>query len=213
MSVKGFKLTNGTVVKYDYSALDDIVTDDTLALSGVAADAKAVGDEISSVKQDLADLQEEIEGGGSGLTDLQKTLIITLFQNAVYTSDQTNNIEALYNSFIDHVVEVTGISLNESSVTITDTHTLVATLSPRGATGVIEWTSSDTSVATVSQTGVVTPIANGTATITATCEGYSASCVVTVDTSSVIDIEQNGSLLIIRATPNVSQSGSTLIFA
>lgn len=56
MSVKGFKLTNGTIVKYDYSALDNIVTDDTLALSGVAADAKAVGDELTDVKQDLSHL-------------------------------------------------------------------------------------------------------------------------------------------------------------
>ena len=55
MSVKGFKLSGGTVEKYDYSSLADIVTDATLSLSGVAADAKAVGDEIG----DLSDLDTE----------------------------------------------------------------------------------------------------------------------------------------------------------
>lgn len=49
MGIKGFKLSDGTVVKYDYSSLDNIVTDDTLSTSGVAADAKAVGDALGSV--------------------------------------------------------------------------------------------------------------------------------------------------------------------
>lgn len=56
ISVKGFKLSDGTVEKYDYSSLEDIVTDTTLALSGVAADAKKVGDEISDIKADLQTL-------------------------------------------------------------------------------------------------------------------------------------------------------------
>lgn len=58
ISVKGFKLSDGTVEKYDYSSLEDIVTDTTLALSGVAADAKKVGDEISDIKEDLSQLEE-----------------------------------------------------------------------------------------------------------------------------------------------------------
>lgn len=189
-----------------------LVSDTTTELDLVTSEE--FNAEITDLKSAIDDLEEQIAGGtGSGLTDLQKTLIITILQNAVYTSDQTSNIESLYNSFIDHVVEVTGISLNETSATISETYTLVATLSPRGATGVIEWSSSNTSVATVSQTGVVTPVADGTTTITATCEGYSASCSVVVDRSSVIDIDQSGSLLIVRATPNVSQSGSTLVLA
>lgn len=57
MSIKGFKMSDGTVKRYDYSALENIETDNTLSRSGVAADGKAVGDEISDLKEDLADFE------------------------------------------------------------------------------------------------------------------------------------------------------------
>ena len=197
------------------------------AINAVNTQVATNTSDITDLKSDLGDLADldttdkssivgainEVAGGGSGLSELQKTLIITLFQNAIYTSDQTSNISALYNSFIDHTVEVTGISLNESAITITEAYTLVATLSPSGATGLVEWSSSNTSVATVSQTGLVTPVSDGTTTITASCESYSATCAVTVDTASSVDITQNGTTLVILATPDVSQSGTTLVFS
>ena len=58
MSVKGFKLSDGTVVKYDYSSLDNIITDSTLSVDGVAADAGAVGDELLSLQNKSFDLDE-----------------------------------------------------------------------------------------------------------------------------------------------------------
>lgn len=62
MGVKGFKLSDGTVQKYEYSALENIVTDSTLSVDGVAADAGAVGDELTGIKEDLSDLQDEVLG-------------------------------------------------------------------------------------------------------------------------------------------------------
>lgn len=41
--------------------------DDTLTISGQAADAKVTGDKIEEIKEDLSDLQEQIDGG-SGFT-------------------------------------------------------------------------------------------------------------------------------------------------
>ena len=214
---------NSTTAQLLAQHIEDAADD----LESVQGDISDLQGDVADVKSDLGDLTDldttdkssivnainELVEDGSGLSNLQKTLIITLFQNAIYTSDQTSNISALYNSFIDHTVEVTGISLNESAITITEAYTLVATLSPSGATGLVEWSSSNTSVATVSQTGLVTPVSDGTTTITASCESYSATCAVTVDTASSVDITQNGTTLVILATPDVSQSGTTLVFS
>ena len=81
---------------------------------------------------------------------------------------------------------VTGISLNKTSTSINigSTETLVATITPSNASNTgVTWSSSNTSVATVSTDGVVTPKAVGTVTITATATGNTskkATCTVTV---------------------------------
>ena len=87
----------------------------------------------------------------------------------------------------DLPVLATGISLNQTSLTLTNagqTATLTATVTPSTATNKsVTWSSSDESVATVSSEGVVTAVANGTATITATTAdgtNLSASCTVAV---------------------------------
>lgn len=79
-------------------------------------------------------------------------------------------------------VNPTGISLNRTTATISvDTTTqLTATIQPNGATGTVTWSSDDTNVATVSNSGLVRGISEGTATITASVAGFSASCEVTV---------------------------------
>lgn len=77
---------------------------------------------------------------------------------------------------------VTGIGVVPSSITVEvgAEATVYATLTPAGATGTITWTSSDDTVATV-ENGVITGVAVGTATITATCGDYSDTCTVTVE--------------------------------
>ena len=79
-------------------------------------------------------------------------------------------------------IDPTGITLNKAtaSIEIGKTLQLNATLQPSGATGSIIWTSNNSAVATVTNSGKVTGVKAGTATITATCGSYSASCVVTV---------------------------------
>ena len=84
-------------------------------------------------------------------------------------------------------VKVSGIILNQTSLTMTSkgqTASLTATVNPGNAANKsITWSSSNSSVATVSANGTVTAVANGTADITATAadgSGVSAKCSVTV---------------------------------
>ncbi len=85
-------------------------------------------------------------------------------------------------------VRVTGVAVTPTSATLTagETKTLTATVSPSNATNKnINWSSNNTTVATVSG-GVVTAKAAGTAEITATTVdgGKTAKCTVTVNAAS-----------------------------
>lgn len=84
-------------------------------------------------------------------------------------------------------VPVESVSLNKTalSLKVGNSETLTATVSPAGATDkTVTWTSSDASVATVDQSGKVTAVKAGTATVTAAAGGKTASCAVTVTASS-----------------------------
>ena len=89
-------------------------------------------------------------------------------------------------------ITVTGISLNKNSTTIEveKTETLTVTVMPENATNRnVTWTSSNVNVVKVNN-GVLTAIAEGTATITATTEdgGKTATCQVTIVGKSVKSI-------------------------
>lgn len=101
------------------------------------------------------------------------------------TTTDGSNLSASCNVSVTSI-PVTSISLNQTSLNldVSDTYQLVASIKPNNATNkTISWSSSNPSVATVSSTGLVTPIAPGAATITATTtdgSNLSASCQVTV---------------------------------
>lgn len=80
------------------------------------------------------------------------------------------------------VVLATGITVDKTATTIVKgaTDKLTATLVPEDANGTITWSTSDSSVATVSSDGTVTAVKNGTATVTAKCGDLSAQTKVTV---------------------------------
>jgi streptogramin lyase len=82
-----------------------------------------------------------------------------------------------------------------------ETVTLTAVVLPENASyKVVTWTSSDTSVATVSDDGTVTGVTPGEATITATTRnGLSASCALTVtDEYTVTFLDWDGAVLVER---------------
>lgn len=88
------------------------------------------------------------------------------------------------------------IALNTSSLELStgETSTLSISTTPSGVNVPVKWTSSDTSVATVSSTGVITAVHCGNAVITATTQNknntgnyVSKECTVTVNHTEVID--------------------------
>ena len=88
-------------------------------------------------------------------------------------------------------VEVESISINKTTLTVgvgRTSEALKVTFTPANATNkTIEWSSNSTTVATVDKnTGVITGVAEGTATITATsANGKTATCSVTVEEGSM----------------------------
>lgn len=74
------------------------------------------------------------------------------------------------------------ITLNNSELVLNigDSDTLTATLQPEGSSGNIEWNSSDSTVASVDGTGLVTAVSAGKTSITASVGDVSATCLVTV---------------------------------
>ena len=86
-------------------------------------------------------------------------------------------------------VAATEITLNTDTIVLTavnETKTLEATLTPANTTDAVSWSSSNDTVATVSDDGLVTAVGAGSATITATAGAVSDSC--TVKVSLPIDV-------------------------
>ena len=76
----------------------------------------------------------------------------------------------------------TKISLNYTELTMPEgwVQDLIATVEPENTTDEITWSSSDGSVVTVNEHGIVVALGEGSADVTATCGAVSAICKVTV---------------------------------
>lgn len=159
------------------------VVDTSLTVSGAAADSAKVGQEISDLKSEIAQ--------GSGLTTDIKQALMALVNHVTFDEDDPTGqtyIDDLYDALYPPIV-VTAVNLSASTLpfgTLNATQKLTATTTPSG--GAITWSSSNENVATVSQTGVVTSVGYGSATITATSGSVSATCSVTVTQATLVSI-------------------------
>ena len=101
-------------------------------------------------------------------------------------ADTTCNVCGYVRTVTPEIIPVSQITLNkaETSISVGNSETLTATVTPENATvKALTWASSDEDVATVAPDGTVTAVKVGTATITATAadgSGKSATCTVTV---------------------------------
>ena len=106
------------------------------------------------------------------------------------------------------IISVTDVSLNKASTTLTvgETETLTAIVTPSNATNkTVTWTSSNPSVASVSN-GVVTAKSAGTATITVTTEdgNKTATCNVTVTEKTPQPIDPNAPTVTISSVKTLA---------
>lgn len=128
-----------------------------------------------------------IDGATTASYSVPTTAQGTTYYYCVATNEQGSATSAIAGVTVTEPVQATGVTLDKksASVKLDKTITLTATVTPENAANKnVTWSSSDTSVATVSD-GVVTGVTTGTAQITATTVdgNHTASCTVTVTTS------------------------------
>ena len=142
------------------------------------------------------DPRTAVNGQGTLLCDAAGNVTIYL-RTTVDDADVNVTISAEeYENYYVTNTPITSLGLNKNSTTIAvgATETLVPTYSPNTASApTVTWSSSDTTVAKVNQSGVVSAVAKGTATITATVGPYSASCTVRVRAKRTITLQTNSS--------------------
>ena len=105
--------------------------DDTLTKAGKAADAAVVGNRLSALSEEIANLPS----GGSGLTTDEKTLMLTLVKNAKYAENVQpayEQLEALFNggAIVTYTVtnNLTDLTTDNEAATITAGFPYKATL-------------------------------------------------------------------------------------
>lgn len=103
-------------------------------------------------------------------------------------------------------VVATNITLNLTELNLISgqSYQLVATILPSNTTfPVVTWTSSNPSIATVSEDGAVSAITEGNTKITATCGEVSAFCQVTVKNPEIDEIVLNYQIVNLKASETI----------
>lgn len=127
-----------------------------------------------------------------------------------------NEVESAYLLAIDYATGAytyytnsgslaTGITISPNTLEMNSgtTTQLTAMLTPEGAFGSVTWTSSDENVATVDANGVVTGVAGGTCTITATVSGNlkTTTCFVSVkQMATSIELSLTTAILVLNGS-------------
>lgn len=152
----------------------------------------SAADYESATDTELAKFQCKVDDGATGSLEVGLT-------NLEFGSCQTFEYHTDRFSVVKTPVTITaapkpatGISLNKTAATIYtgNTETLIATVEPTDTTDTVVWTSSKESVATVDNTGKVTAVAPGTATITAKAGDKTATCTVTVENAPCVHVHK-----------------------
>ena len=119
---------------------------------------------------------EQDDANGTSMSEDEGT---TMPESGDQTTD-TNGTTGQVTPPVDGQKPATAVTLNSSDFTLSASSGLQYTLKASGGSGTYTWASKDTSVATVSESGQVTGVGNGTTEVTAT-DGYTtATCIVRI---------------------------------
>ena len=166
-------IIGGTVVEFD----DDEMQDYEIigGFGGNYLLAERAGIEFDSSK-DFLFLQDQTVFKGTGRYDGRplagEAFVIVNYNNtspttsADFADDEANSVQS--------------IRLNTKTASIEGTATVQLKAITKPGKGTVTWTSSAEGKATVSSTGLVTGVTAGTTLITASCNGLTDSCTVTV---------------------------------
>lgn len=157
-----------------------------IAVQNITEETTAVGFAVQAMKAKGTTITP------SAVDNATKTTIENQIKTDLNTANKGTKdvLDALIADNNFAVVQVTAVTLNKTSTTIVQGQfeDLTATVLPENASNKnVTWTSSNAAVATVSQTGRVTGVTEGTANITVTTEsgGKTAVCAVTIQSSNV----------------------------
>lgn len=166
-------IIGGDVVEFD----DDEMADYEIigGFGGNYLMAERAGIEFDSSKEFLF-TQDQTVFKGTGRYDGRplagEAFVIVNYNNTAPTTSAT--------FADDEANSVQDIRLNTHTGAISGTGTLKLKAITAPGKGTVTWATGDSDIATVSTAGVVTGVSAGTAVITATCNGLSDSCTVTV---------------------------------
>ena len=160
---------------------------------------------------------------GNGYELDSSTCIITMdgknITSSVLTNNKTSgtiNIPNVTGNIVitlkvkNTLVPCTSISLYSTSIILYEkgaTSKNLVSVKPANTTDTVKWSSSNTNVATVDQTGKITAVAKGSCTVTATCGSKSASCSVLVEIGPAITINKTA------ITLDTPQEGDTIKYS
>ncbi|MFS4494148.1 Ig-like domain-containing protein [Maribacter sp. 2308TA10-17] len=159
-----------------------IIEEDTQQLIATITPSNATDDSVTWSSSDDSIAAVDTNGLVTAVTEGTATITVTT-TDGNFTATSLISVNAL-------PVPVTGVNVNPNSATLIEGNSeqLTAVVSPTNADDAsVTWSSSDTSIATVTTGGLVTGISQGTATITAsTADGnFTATSLITVEASTI----------------------------